>query len=338
MRATSEQRNGTLTPTSTATIVWNKLEIITDVSNSHSGNSFQQFDIIQNDALVDWLFYALVDFLRIWKINFSNIPCNVNEPRLNAVNYILSKNSEELQLHYERFRASLITNLRNQIANLSQCNDDNIKNAYSNYMSTPGNYGTTVELCAIAELFNFGFIVIQENTEVSGTDEVKQVAYLFTGDTNDGHFQLLDPTDFRQGSCVVQGAYKLVKDYTTSRMKSISQTRVAEKPPGDCINAKSHLYDAKSHSSNIGSSISSDQVLFNRVTCNSCGFLAKNERGLKLHARTHNNQPQAPALNGPHRFDYDDLNDPASQDHSKISSHNCLSGINESRRNCCLQE
>lgn len=51
----------------------------------------------------------------------------------------------------------MVENLRNEI-NVSS---ETLKENYSAYMTTPGNYGTTTELCAAAELFGFRFNIVK---------------------------------------------------------------------------------------------------------------------------------------------------------------------------------
>lgn len=54
----------------------------------------------------------------------------------------------------------------------------------------------------------------------------------------------------------------------------------------------------------------SSDLLRNRILCNVCGFLAKNERGLKRHASTHGRQPATTSASTPTlQFDFESLDD-----------------------------
>lgn len=109
-----------------------------------------------------------------------------------------------------------------------------LKKNYYEYMSTSQKYGTTAELCAMAEIFNFGFCVIrkQDHTSyncydygsVSGMPLNKPSAVvhlLFTGNAGEGHFRYLRQKD-NTHVAVEPGRYKLVESYTSSKFTSIA--------------------------------------------------------------------------------------------------------------------
>lgn len=141
-----------------------------------------------------------------------------------------------MESNFIRFKHSIIVNLRQQIPELSRYDSNSeservVRKAYSNYMSAPGNYGTTAELCAMAELFEFGFYVIQENNPKNYTCfdygsfengiERPALYLLFTGDISRGHFRLLQPIGKDQRFSIERGNYELINDYTSSRITSI---------------------------------------------------------------------------------------------------------------------
>lgn len=127
-----------------------------------------------------------------------------------------------------------MVNLQQQITGLSAANAESaqsVQKAYSSYMSTPGIYGTMVELCAMAELFDFGFYIVRKNDSENYTcfdygsfeNRTDRPAFhlLFTGDICRGHFSLLRPIGMRCPQ-VELGEYSLVKDFSSSRMTSIT--------------------------------------------------------------------------------------------------------------------
>lgn len=70
------------------------------------------------------------------------------------------------------------------------------------------------------------------------------------------------------------------------------------------VNMQTSSHDT---ASNAGSSSaqSASELLANRITCNDCGFVAKNERGLNVHLRSHNNQESmGEPQNFPAQFDF----------------------------------
>lgn len=165
---------------------------------------------------------------------FNNIPQDTNELRTRVVNFILATSDDDGKSNFSRFKQSITINLQQQVPELST--DDNDESAvrliYSNYMYTPGNYGTTTELCAMAEIFEFGFYIIREQNSENYTCidygsfdnrlEKPALHLLFTGDISRGHFRLLQPTDTKHRSQIKLGDYGLVSGYTTSRITSIA--------------------------------------------------------------------------------------------------------------------
>lgn len=167
-----------------------------------------------------------------------NVPNNAMELRQHAVRHVVT------DANFERFKDSIMANLQSRIFDSSQDEDnrnsDTIKEAYSKYMSLPGKYGTSVELCAMAELFGFTFCVIQQvnaksyrcydygYTVTSDTDklgkDVENVFLLFTGTSDDGHFRLLTPTDDRNCQLVPSEIYNIIEEYTTSKLTTITHT------------------------------------------------------------------------------------------------------------------
>lgn len=150
------------------------------------------------------------------------------------MNHILGVNNEES--NFVRFKDNLMENLQSEIPNFSASDNsvEILKRNYANYMSSPGKYGTT-ELCAMAEIFNFGFCVFRKNTDSNydcydygstqkvTTQQCQSVIHLlFTGNVGNGHFRLLIPSEGSIVSVIPSGIYKLVKNHTSSRLTSIA--------------------------------------------------------------------------------------------------------------------
>lgn len=102
-------------------------------------------------------------------------------------------------------------------------------------MSSPGRYETVAELCAMAEIFNFGFCVIRKNDDSNydcydygSTEKVLNhqsncvIHLLFTGNVSSGHFRLLAPVEGSCDTVIPSGTYKLIKNHTSSRLTSIA--------------------------------------------------------------------------------------------------------------------
>lgn len=212
---------------------WEKLQIIIDHNNSSATHSYHQLDIQENIGEGNCLFLAVLDFLKCLSGKFENIPANVNDLRTRSVNHIVSGTYDGSKRNFCRYKDSIISNLAQQFSPTSIHGDKDIMDVYSSYMSTPGEYGTSAELCAMGELFNFGFYVIREVDPVNFTcfdygsikddnDRPFMILY-FTGSVDRGHFRWLKPIDLKQCTRLAVGDYHLVKDYTSSRIKSISQ-------------------------------------------------------------------------------------------------------------------
>lgn len=131
-----------------------RLQVINDRDRSPS---FQQFDIMENAGSGDCLFHALLEFLRRHSTTFRNVPDNDTELRIKAVRHILEPDN------FDRFKDNLSANLHNEITGDADYEDMDAtwKHSYSIYMSTPGMYGTTSELCDISELFGFSFNTVR---------------------------------------------------------------------------------------------------------------------------------------------------------------------------------
>lgn len=122
-------------------------------------------------------------------------------------------------------------------------------------MSTPGSYGTTAELCAMAEQFDFGYSVILENDPENytsfdyGSTQNKEnrpiLHLLFTGDIQRGHFRYLRPLDKAHRAPIEVGKYFLVKEYTSSRIKSIAHVQLKPSLETDQIDNESEIEKAK---------------------------------------------------------------------------------------------
>lgn len=217
--STNKSDVGTLT--TIALRDWNKLQIM------HNGVT-QQFDIIENKAGGDCLFMSIMEFLK--NRSFTNVPNDFNELRKMAVSHISTHD-------IDRFKHSIITNLKNEIPGLlkSDAADDICFDNYVNYMSSPGKYGTEAELCALSELFGFDFNMIRQNNSneftsfvngPTGTGEPEArkecIHLLFTGNIARGHFRLLHPTGSIRGSNMPPGRYQVLTDYTSSRLITIA--------------------------------------------------------------------------------------------------------------------
>ncbi|KAJ6647765.1 hypothetical protein Bhyg_02988 [Pseudolycoriella hygida] len=212
---------------------WNKFQIISD---SDTGVSYNQFDVIEKDKTGDCLFASVLEFLRIRKDIFPTPPKDVSDLRTMAVNHILKRDTDGHQSNFERFQFNRIENLRNEIPSFSLQDTtlENLKSDYYEYMSTPHKYGTMTELCAMAEIFNFGFWVIRQTDQSSyscydyGSVNVmlrnkplEAIHLLFTGNVDEGHFRLLLPKD-KSHHTVEPGRYMLLDSYTSSKLTSIA--------------------------------------------------------------------------------------------------------------------
>lgn len=191
------------------------------------GTAFQQFKIIENEALGDCLFHATLEFLKRRKAKFKEIPNYTDELRKRTVEYILSSNAIGFLLNFDRFQDSLMFNLQHHIPNIlnygtNEKVNSEIRHSYRQYMSTPGKFGTFTELCCMAEIFGFsGYMFMEIDKEnyncydfgFSGnetSDSAKpRMFLLFDGNINSGHFRLLEPINIVNSSSSFSGRYKL---------------------------------------------------------------------------------------------------------------------------------
>lgn len=185
---------------------WNKFQVITNDANSPNGKSFHQFDIIENEASGDCLFQALLRFLEINAHIFPDTAPDVHELRSSAVKHITFCDDETGTSNFDRFKFSVMVNLNNERSLEDDTPPATLMNEYKEYMSKPGTYATTSELCAIAEMYNFGFHIIQKDSDDGYTcydygsmeptlprHPMGTVYLLFTGNVTNGHFRLLLP-------------------------------------------------------------------------------------------------------------------------------------------------
>lgn len=225
MESLSQKSHSSSTTTST---FWNKLQIINQDNSDSSREPNQQFDIIENSAAGDCLFLAVIEFLRNSVNQFDYIPHSVNDLRSMVVSYISSRTNDTSQPNFNQYKHHTIENLQQQIRSLLSCDKEEdpeqaFKTIYSDYMSTPGKYGTVAELCAMAELFKFEFYVIREMNSDSykccdygsiSNDSGRPIMHLyFTGNVDQGHFRLLRPIFLKNGSRLALWDYRLVKAY-----------------------------------------------------------------------------------------------------------------------------
>ncbi|KAJ6647897.1 hypothetical protein Bhyg_03121, partial [Pseudolycoriella hygida] len=223
----------------------NYIQIIRN--DDSSGKIYQQFTIVENAGAGECLFLSVLNFLNNNIDRFNNIPKTATELRRRTVNYILSMSSDGSHLNFDRFRDSIIINLRNHIPGMTNTlelngSDEALQTAYFNYMSSYGVFATATELCAMSELFGFEFYVIQRTSgsdfscydygsEFNENDTTMHL--LFTGSAEGGHFRLIIPSNTPSSTAIPTGTYKLVDDHTSSRMTSIMLlAEFTELPPG----------------------------------------------------------------------------------------------------------
>ncbi|KAJ6647945.1 hypothetical protein Bhyg_03170, partial [Pseudolycoriella hygida] len=228
---------------------WNKFQII---STNNGNELYHQFDVIETDASGDCLFSAVWEFLKEQCNRFTDVPANQNELRTKSVNFIVASSDNGGAPNFIRFKDTIIANLQHQMLELSNIEvpEGTIRSAYSKYMSTAGVYGTTAELCALAELFEFSYCVIRQNDPENYTcfdygstqnmEDRPTLHLLFTGDIRKGHFRYLRPIDKTHLPPIESGKYSLAKEFTSSRTKSIAlghliQPQTAEQIDSDII-------------------------------------------------------------------------------------------------------
>lgn len=233
-----------------------QLQIIKDDSDSSTGKSFHQFNIIENKASGDCLFLVLLEYLQRHKHLFPNTPNNAQELRTTTVDHIVLPTDAMNQSNFGRFKESIMVSPNSYID--TDASEELSKIQYAKYMASPGTYGTTAELCAMAEIFNFSFYVIRKDNDEDyscydyGSMEKfvnhrtnAVVFLLFTGSTGGGHFRLLVPDKSVTFPVIPTGAYKKIVDYTTSRLTSIcplaSISNFIVEPPPNTGNATSDI-------------------------------------------------------------------------------------------------
>lgn len=221
------------------------------------GIIYQKFDIIENIGAGECLFSSVLQFLR--NNVFNVVPKDTIELLRMTVNYILSLSSDGLQLNFDRFRDSIFVNLHIHIpefASMLEQNDSDevAQTAYFNYMSSHGVCGTATELCAMSELFGFEFYVIQQtnSTDFSCFDYGSEYSnngntlfLFFTGNPDTGHFRLLTTANAASRTAIPPGKYKLVNNYTSSRITSIASiSDFADSPVEQSIDNQSTSTEA----------------------------------------------------------------------------------------------
>lgn len=269
---------------------WCRLQVLKENAGNTLSRSAHQFDIVENAGSGDCLFYALLDFLRRHNTEFTNIPIphSADDLRMKAVEHILKPNADGHQLNFERFKDNLMVNLQNEITcwSMDEVSDETMKESYSSHMTTPGNYGTTSELCVIAELFDFGFNIVRRDDSDKFTcydygsstnrdiGQSKPVVHLlFTGNISRGHFRLMVPVYGSNPSIIPPGNYELIEDYSSSRLTSIAlarpvviDTEVTIDQPTPTTKDKSAAIDLK---------------------CEFCGRFFSSRRGSNVHRNIH---------------------------------------------------
>lgn len=196
----------------------NTFQVVRESHGATPGVLCHQFEVIENDATGDCLFTSVWQFLKRHKTACVNMPVYVVDLRLRAVNHIRSD--------FNRFQSTLTENLREQVPSFQSdvIKLETVKDDYVGYMSAPRTYGTTTELCALAEIFNFGFCVIRSNDDnsyscydygsvSSARQPCKVVHLLFNGNVDCGHFRLLLPSKESLGAVISPGRYKLVREH-----------------------------------------------------------------------------------------------------------------------------
>ncbi len=95
-----------------------------------------------------------------------------------------------------------------------------------------------------------------------------------------------------------------MNEIDTAINESLTQHLPNIPPPPD-VNTQTQSRSTVSSAAS-SSAQSATELLANRITCNDCGFVAKNERGLNVHLRSHNNQETVgDPQHLPAQFDFD---------------------------------
>lgn len=198
------------------------------------------FNIVEVEHDGDCLFSSILGFIEQNRHHFERAPQTANALRLEAVNYILSRNSIGFQQNWERFFGKIEFNLNKRIDNLSKYGqneqqNETIKQSYRRYMVKSGNFGTFSELIALAELYGFIVHIFQRDEShnyvcyEAGTtgkqiiDRKKLRLYmLFTGPTDSGHFRRLSPSI--APTTIQHGYYRSTDDRLTQHQQGIRIT------------------------------------------------------------------------------------------------------------------
>lgn len=103
------------------------------------------------------------------------------------------------------------------------------------------------------------------------------------------------------------------KSHTQSEIQAAINNRTQMQPSSSIVGSQPAFTSAQQTQQQIaGSHIqSSSDTIRNRVTCSICGFLAKNDRGLRVHSRTHETQRNSsmPTSDSTNHFDISTLDE-----------------------------
>lgn len=196
---------------------------------------FLAFKILENASNGDCLFLSIMQFLKYNEINEG--PRNVYDLRQKIVDYISHSSN------WNRFVDTIIFNLENILPILQKKDySDRVKReVYSNYMSKQYQYGTSAELQAASEIFDFVYVIFREEMReeetwyncYSSEDHrfTSKMFLLFSGKPSAGHFRFLKPILPNNISNIIipQGQYKTVDEYDTSEhTKMLSVIKVTD--------------------------------------------------------------------------------------------------------------
>lgn len=182
--------------------------------------NFAAFKILENDGNGDCLFLSMQQFLKHSKIY--RVPSDVIDLRRKIVNYISHSSN------WNRFVDTIIFNLENHLPILQNERYTDLFKAktYRNYMHQQYQYGTSAELQAASEIFDFVYVVFREEKRIDGTwyncyssEDLclkPKMFLLFSGSTSSGHFQFMKPITPENICLLPQGEYKATDEYYAS--------------------------------------------------------------------------------------------------------------------------
>lgn len=232
------------------------------------------------------------------------IPDDANALRAAIVDCILSKCPNTDQLNFHRIKDTIAFNLREQLPMLSKYgeneeSDRKIIQTYGDYMSKPGNYGTSSELCIAAELFGFvGFVLQQDDSglitcfefgSTSNAEEDKKkpkLFLLFTGSIDGGHFRYLKPITPKIPKTIELGGYTIISNESMNKKYKSTTVLINVRNNDDeqeelniNANEKTEKFDE--------SKVEKENIQPVTYECNVCKKHFPTKKGMNIHRSRH---------------------------------------------------